>query len=442
MATVLASRVTPTASTYDKSLLTDSYLSHRLGQSSTWQHDMPIVFASALQPCSKTWSRHMPIVFSQAIHSAHALANPDKFDSRSQPPSTCDSSYDDLSLSSHTKHNEEEAQQDNASSLADTTVPKSVRETTSLQTLPIRHKHHDANDPSRLRHDGTTHSDSSLLHVQTTSCPSDAPQPDIAAENLTHHAPLDTLDYQISPDFLHVATQAPTGSPSSFWSHLLYRSSTGKPITIYLSQKAHTVPDIVKLFVNEPVLGFDMEWESGSRAGKDGIKRCISLIQIASEDKVALFQIAKFNGDTPAQLMPPSLRTLLESPAIIKAGVNISGDFTRLGKALGVHGRGLCDTSRLYHIVHSAGSPRAKPRKNLVRLADQVEEILSLPLDKGPVRTSRWSSDLSREQQNYAATDAYAGFRLWHALEARRLTLPGPPLSPPLFEVKHPHKIL
>lgn len=64
--------------------------------------------------------------------------------------------------------------------------------------------------------------------------------------------------------------------------------------------------------------------------------------------------------------------------------------------------------------------------------AQQVEFHLGLPLGKGPVRTSNWSKPLNQDQRTYAADDAYAGFMLYHRMNAKRMAMdPTPPL--PLF---------
>lgn len=61
--------------------------------------------------------------------------------------------------------------------------------------------------------------------------------------------------------------------------------------------------------------------------------------------------------------------------------------------------------------------------------AKQVEEHLGLPLGKGRVRTSDWSKPLDEEQKTYAADDAYAGFMLYHCMNAMRVGMdPVPPL--------------
>ena len=162
------------------------------------------------------------------------------------------------------------------------------------------------------------------------------------------------------------------------------------------------------------------------------------MIQIASEDRIALFQLARWTGTTIEDLMPPALRQILESPHIIKAGVNVGSDFTRLKKCLDIQGQGIFELSHLYKIVKYAHDSPNKVNRKPTTLAEQVLETLFLPLSKGPVRTSAWSQTLSSEQCQYAATDAYAGFRLFHALEQKRLLMNPRPPRPALYELRRP----
>jgi hypothetical protein len=194
---------------------------------------------------------------------------------------------------------------------------------------------------------------------------------------------------------------------------------------------------VARSFLEEEVLGFDVEWKPNASA-KAGIKDNVSLIQIASPSRVALFHLAKFSGETAETLVSPILRQIMESDKILKAGVAISGDFTRIRNHLGIEGRGLIELSHLHNLV-TQHLPNTKPiTRGLVSLAKQVEEHLQLPLYKGKVRVSDWSHELTHEQCGYAASDAYAGLRVFDALERKRLHLRPTPPMPRFAELKLP----
>lgn len=169
------------------------------------------------------------------------------------------------------------------------------------------------------------------------------------------------------------------------------------------------------------------------------LQRRIGLIQIASEDKIALIHIGLHAGKTTDEIIAPSLRNLIESPKIAKTGVGILGaDFARLRRFFGLKPQGAFELSHLDRLVRFAYVPHLLNTK-MVSLANLVEFHLGLPLAKGSVRTSNWSRPLNDEQRNYAASDAYAGFMLFHCMNAKRLSLtPAPSL--PIFAEQYPRK--
>ncbi|KAL1596999.1 hypothetical protein SLS60_008581 [Paraconiothyrium brasiliense] len=196
--------------------------------------------------------------------------------------------------------------------------------------------------------------------------------------------------------------------------------------------------ELAQKFLHEPMVGFDMEWPCFPGQNPPLQKR-IGLIQVASEDTIALFHIGLHPGKTTDEIIAPSLRKLIESSKIAKTGVGILGaDFARLRRFFGLKPQGAFELSHLDRLVRFAYIPHLLNTK-MVSLANLVENHLGLPLAKGPVRTSNWSKPLNDEQKNYAASDAYAGFMLFHCMNAKRLALkPVPNL--PIFAEQYPRK--
>ncbi|KAI7586111.1 hypothetical protein KC346_g17552, partial [Hortaea werneckii] len=205
--------------------------------------------------------------------------------------------------------------------------------------------------------------------------------------------------------------------------------------TIHFCTSFKQAEEQAQKFLNEPVLGFDIEWEPFK---KTSIKDNVSLIQIAAEDKIAIFHLARFPGETTDQLIPPSLRSILESEHTIKSGVNVAGDARRILTHLGIEMKGLFELSHLYKIVHYSATRPHKVNKRMLNLAAQVQQVLLLPLKKDEVRTSAWAKPLGMQQVEYSASDAYAGFRLFHALEAKRRKMDPVPPRPALYEKQAP----
>lgn len=249
---------------------------------------------------------------------------------------------------------------------------------------------------------------------------------------------LKSLEYQIPAQDLRAALIASKSSQAAYWRYSLYKSPAGEKPIMHYCTKFDQSENVAKHFIGEKVIGFDLEWEMGASLTQGSIKDNVSLIQIACDNRVALFQVAMFVGDTVESLMPPTLRTILESPDIIKAGVNIAGDFTRLRKFLGIEGQGIFELSHLYRLVKYSEKDPAKVNRKPFKLAEQVQDILYLPLYKGNVRTSAWSRRLKGEQTDYAASDAYAGFRLFHELDRVREAMNPMPPRPAYHELYQP----
>jgi len=245
---------------------------------------------------------------------------------------------------------------------------------------------------------------------------------------------LPELIYQIPETVMTTALMTSAPSLGAYWSHKLYKSTKGEAVKIHYCRSQETSETVAASFLSSlsslsgpKIIGFDLEWEVGSQPGISPIQECVSLLQLATESRIAVFHLAAFryppvpHQDPPHSFLPSSLRLLLERDDIIKCGVNISADFTRLFKTLDIQGQGICELSRLYRIVTFSKTRPELVNKSLVKLGTQVENVLGLPMMKDSgVRMSKWSKKLSAEQIDYAAADAYAGFRLWSELERRR----------------------
>ena len=95
-------------------------------------------------------------------------------------------------------------------------------------------------------------------------------------------------------------------------------------------------------------------------------------------------------------------------------GVAIKADCTRLRKFLGIDSHGLFELSHLHKLVKFYSGNVRKINKMLVALNQQVEEHLQLPLSKGDVRMSDWSTvqDLIYEQTRCKSASCFLSVRL------------------------------
>ncbi|KAL8731773.1 MAG: hypothetical protein Q9166_003220 [cf. Caloplaca sp. 2 TL-2023] len=250
------------------------------------------------------------------------------------------------------------------------------------------------------------------------------------------------LGYHIPFDKMRESMLASRSSRSAYWQYTLYEGPKGEKVKVHYCKSLETTERIARLFLNESVVGFDIEWKP-SATTKDGIRKNVALIQLASEERIALFHVARFPKDDAVEsLVSPTFKAIMESASITKVGVSVRGDCSRLKKHMNIDCRGLFELSHLYKLVKFSNTEVKKINKVLVALAKQVEEHLMLPMYKDDsVRGSDWSEGLNYEQIYYAASDSYAGFQLYHILNNKRLALSPPPPLPANADLKLPIRL-
>jgi hypothetical protein len=220
----------------------------------------------------------------------------------------------------------------------------------------------------------------------------------------TDDPPPPVFEYKMVDGLFYAAKRAEPGSAGSFWSHRQYRRTaedgSSQNVKVHYCCSKHKMEQVCRqYFMDEKVLGFDLEWVADSTK-RDGLKKNVSLIQLASPSRIALFHVALFHDSE--DMVGPSFRSLMEDPEVTKVGVAIKGDTTRLRNYLDIHSRGLMELSNLYKLVtHSRTRQYHNINRRLVTLATQVEQYLHLPLFKGQnVRSSDWSRRLDIDQVN------------------------------------------
>ncbi|KAI1332033.1 ribonuclease H-like protein [Xylariaceae sp. FL0255] len=253
------------------------------------------------------------------------------------------------------------------------------------------------------------------------------------------------FEYKIQDDLFRAAKNATPGTSESFWSFTQYRRTAEdgslETVKVHYCRSKQKMEEVCqKYFMNEKLLGFDLEWVPES-SKRDGVKRNVSLIQIASPSRIALFHVALFAN--MGNLVAPSFKAIMENPEVTKIGVAIKGDATRLRNFLFIDSRGLMELSHLYKLVTYSSNKQYKLiNKKLVTLAAQVEEYLHLPLFKGQgVRSSDWSRPLDMDQILYSASDAYASLHLYATLEHHRKQLDPCPPTPHHAELNIPIRL-
>lgn len=282
---------------------------------------------------------------------------------------------------------------------------------------------------------------------ESATSPTESPESELEKEDpqpatALNGPPFTPLDYTIPKEIFDTAMKAAEGTSESFWSYDMYRGPSGAEsgketetkVKVHYCKSAHTAERVCQYFLNEKVIGFDLEWSTESYKTTSARKN-VSLVQISSQSRVALLHLAMFPSKD--ELVPPTLKRIMEDPEITKTGVWIKGDCTRLRKHLGIESRGVFELSHLFRQVKYTRNGRHDLiNKRLVSLADQVRETMHLPMFKGQdVRSSDWSKPLAMDQIVYSASDAYAAVHLYAMLNHQREKLdPMPPLP---FHVEH-----
>lgn len=219
-----------------------------------------------------------------------------------------------------------------------------------------------------------------------------------------HNSKSENHQYNGLTSYLTSQTQRLNES-QSYWQFSHSRGSDGKKITLHLCTSQLSSERVAELFLRDGVLGFDLEWRMNAPPSHPDN---VALLQLANEEQIALFHLAvmhKTSGsdtvDTKANHLNrigPVLRSVLENRNILKTGVAIKADSTRLAKIYCVDMAGIFELSHLYRqLEHKAGDKTPIPRK-LVSLSKQSEKHLGLPLAKGDERCSSWHLPLTREQ--------------------------------------------
>lgn len=171
------------------------------------------------------------------------------------------------------------------------------------------------------------------------------------------------------------------------------------PICLYNTEEEAEAA--AQKLLQETLLGFDTETRPAFRKGESYDP---SLLQLATADKVYLFQIQQCG-------LTPSLRKVLSSPEIIKAGVALERDVEELQALAPFSPAGF---------VELATCAKTAKIKNL-GLRGMTALLFGFRISKKE-QVSNWARiQLTESQQNYAATDAWLGRKIYLEFKTQRL---------------------
>ncbi len=146
-----------------------------------------------------------------------------------------------------------------------------------------------------------------------------------------------------------------------------------------------------------PIIGFDTETRPSFKAG---ITYKVSLLQLSTPSCCYLFRLHKIS-------FHPSIQALLESQEVIKIGADVAGDIRSLNQLMTIDAAGFYD---LQNTIWEWGVGEKSLRK-------MSALILGKRISKAQ-RLSNWeATNLTPQQQTYAATDAWACVEIYNKLQ-------------------------
>ena len=127
------------------------------------------------------------------------------------------------------------------------------------------------------------------------------------------------LGFHIPEAKLQTAMLAEPSSTASYWHFTLYQGPGGDKdkVKVHYCKSKETTEKIAQLFLDEKVIGFDIEWKPSSKP-TDGITKNVALIQIASEERVLLAHLARYPNAATSEkeqhvedFVSPSLKIIM-----------------------------------------------------------------------------------------------------------------------------------
>ena len=157
------------------------------------------------------------------------------------------------------------------------------------------------------------------------------------------------------------------------------------------------------------VIGFDTESKPTFLKGEESTGP--HLIQFATDERAYLFPVS-------STYCSPVLKTILESPKVLKAGMGLGNDRSALKSRLGIDLKAVID---LGETLRGKGEGRIGHR-GTVGAKVAVAHFFGQRLQKSKrIGTSNWASRrLNDRQLLYAANDAHVALMIYRAWMARR----------------------
>lgn len=148
-------------------------------------------------------------------------------------------------------------------------------------------------------------------------------------------------------------------------------------------------------------VGFDTEAKPTFRKGETS--EGPHVLQFATLEKAFIFQTCCVESHQ-------AIISLLTSPVLTKVGFGLDGDLRQIARRFGIRPAAIVDLDRSFKTL---GYRNAVGAKSAVAMCFNRKLLKSKS-----ITTSNWAaSDLSDRQLLYAANDAYAAIKIFHAIK-------------------------
>lgn len=172
---------------------------------------------------------------------------------------------------------------------------------------------------------------------------------------------------------------------------------------IVLINNQETAEKVLRFLLTQTVLGFDTE--SKPTFAKAEVSSGPHIVQFSTLEKAYIFQLHDLSSREMAS-------KILTEKCIQKVGFGLAGDHTQIRRTLGVEPENVLD---LNEVFRSQGYIKEIGVKSAVAVMFKQRFLKSKKAS-----TSNWSNrSLTESQIIYAANDAWAAMKVFHALQSR-----------------------
>ena len=146
----------------------------------------------------------------------------------------------------------------------------------------------------------------------------------------------------------------------------------------------------------QPILGFDTETRPSF---KSGVSNRVALLQLSSSERCYLIRLCRIKLHTP-------ILKILCNPDILKIGADVKGDMHSLHQLRNFNEQGFVDLQRI--AIDWGVEEKSLRKMSAIVLGKRVSKAQ---------RLSNWeASQLTPQQQLYAATDAWICIKIYNKL--------------------------